>query len=46
MEKKRGTLYCVCNEADKRICEDCKKYKRIKPDHTLHCETWPRKACK
>jgi len=37
-----GKLYCVCNEASEANCTACMKYKRIKPDRTINCSTWPR----
>lgn len=40
----KGTLYCVCNEAEEDVCQDCEKGKRLQPDHTLNCATWPREG--
>ena len=37
-----GTLYCVCSEATKAICEACPKGKEINPDIQMGLDTWPR----
>lgn len=41
--KVNGVLYCVCNKAGIEQCKVCIKGKRIKPNHTMNCTTWPKK---
>lgn len=39
---KKAIIYCVCNKATKETCDECFKYKKINPDHTLNYENWER----
>lgn len=38
----KGKLYCVCDKAEKDVCEKCPKNKILKPDVKLNCPTWKR----
>ncbi len=42
MKKEKGKVYCACAEASKEACDNCEKYKRIKPDITIRCPSWPK----
>ena len=35
-------IICVCNEAEKAVCDKCLKGHRIKPDLKMNAESWPR----
>lgn len=42
MTEPKTTLYCVCKKASNKVCVDCPKLKKIKPDYRLNCSTWER----
>ena len=42
MTEPKTTLYCVCKKATNKVCVDCPKNKKLKPEKRLNWPNWER----